>query len=121
MQVLPSTGAELARARGPRPFDADEHLFRPEVNVYLGMAFFADLRRRFGEDLSIVLSAYNAGPTRARRWREFPEAGDLPRFVERIPFTETRGYVKNVLRNREIYAWLYGETAAGLSAVFPGE
>jgi soluble lytic murein transglycosylase-like protein len=30
--------------------------------------------------------------------------------VERIPFTETRGYVKNVLLNREIYAWLYGPT-----------
>jgi len=113
MQVLPATGAELARARGPNPFHADEHLFRPEVNVHLGMAFFSDMRRRFGEDLSIILSAYNAGPTRARRWREFPEAGDLPRFVERIPFTETRGYVKNVLRNREIYTWLYGRGEAG--------
>ena len=68
MQVLPGTGAELARARGPRGFDAEEHLYRPEINVHLGMAFFADLRRRFGEDLSILLSAYNAGPTRARRW-----------------------------------------------------
>jgi soluble lytic murein transglycosylase len=111
MQVRPGTGAELARARGPRGFDADEHLYRPEINVHLGMAFFADLRRRFGEDLSILLSAYNAGPTRARRWREYPEAGDLVRFVERIPFTETRGYVKNVLLNREIYAWLYGPAA----------
>lgn len=108
MQLLPATGSELARARGPRGFDADEHLYRPEVNIHLGMAFFSDLRRRFGEDLSILLSAYNAGPTRALRWREFPEAGDLPRFVERIPFSETRGYVKSVLLNREIYAWLYG-------------
>jgi soluble lytic murein transglycosylase len=107
MQVLPATGAELARARGPRGFDADEHLYRPELNIHLGMNFFSDLRRRFGEDLSILLSAYNAGPTRALRWREYPEAGDLPRFVERIPFSETRGYVKNVLLNREIYAWLY--------------
>lgn len=108
MQVLPATGRELARARGPRGFDADEHLYRPEINLHLGMSFFSDMKRRFGEDLSIVLSAYNAGPTRALRWRKYPEAGDLPRFVERIPFTETRGYVKNVLRNREIYAWLYG-------------
>ena len=113
MQVLPATGAQLARARGPAGFDPDEHLFRPEVNVHLGMAFFSDLRRRFGEDLSILLSAYNAGPTRALRWREFPEAGDLPRFVERIPFAETRGYVKNVLLNREIYAWLYGSQLSG--------
>jgi soluble lytic murein transglycosylase len=113
MQVLPTTGAEVARARGPEGFDAEEHLFRPEVNVHLGVAFFADLRRRFGEDLSILLSAYNAGPTRARRWRQFPEAGDLPLFVERIPFSETRGYVKNVLLNREIYAWLYGASETG--------
>jgi soluble lytic murein transglycosylase len=108
MQVLPSTGASLARRDGPRGFDADEHLYRAEINIHLGTAFFVDMRRRFGEDLSIILSAYNAGPTRAQRWRQYPEAGDLPRFVERIPFTETRGYVKNVLRNREVYAWLYG-------------
>jgi soluble lytic murein transglycosylase len=107
MQVLPSTGAQLARAQGPGGFEANEHLYIPEINLHLGMAFFSDMRRRFGEDLSILLSAYNAGPTRATRWRRFPEAGDLPRFVERIPFAETRGYVKNVLLNREIYAWLY--------------
>jgi soluble lytic murein transglycosylase len=108
MQVLPSTGRELARAVGPTGFDPDEHLFRPEVNVHLGMAFFADMRRRFGEDPTIILSAYNAGPTRALRWWRYPEAGDLHRFTERIPFAETRGYVKNVRRNRAIYSWLYG-------------
>lgn len=108
MQVLPSTGRALARREGPRSFDADEHLYRPEINVHLGTAFFVDMRRRFGEDPTLILSAYNAGPTRANRWRRYPEAGDLPRFVERIPFSETRGYVRNVLLNREIYAWLYG-------------
>ena len=75
------------------------------------MAFFADMRRRFGQDLPIILSAYNAGPSRALRWREYPEARDMHLFVERIPFTETRGYVKNVLANRAIYAWLYGQTS----------
>ena len=60
-------------------------------------------------DLPVILSAYNAGPSRAQRWRQYPEARDMPLFVERIPFTETRGYVKNVLANRAIYAWLYGE------------
>lgn len=108
MQVLPSTGAELARTVGPRDFRADDHLYRAEINLHLGMAFFADLRRRFGDDLPILLSAYNAGPSRARRWQEFPEAKDLPRFVERIPFNETKGYVKAVLLNREIYRWLGG-------------
>ena len=107
MQVLPSTGRELARVQGPQGFEPEEHLYRPEINLHLGMSFFSDLRRRFGADLSVLLSAYNAGPTRARRWQAYPELGDLARFVERIPFAETRGYVKNVLLNREIYAWLY--------------
>jgi len=107
MQVLPSTGRELARVRGPRGFRADEHLYVAEINIHLGVAFFVDMRRRFGEDLPIILSAYNAGPTRATRWRRFPEVEDMPRFVERIPFTETRGYVKNVTRNLAIYSWLY--------------
>jgi soluble lytic murein transglycosylase len=108
MQVLPSTGRELARASGPGGFDPDEHLFQPEINIHLGMAFNADLSRRFNDAVHIVLCAYNAGPTRAIRWRQFPEAQDVPRFVEKIPFTETRGYVKAVLLNWAVYTWLYG-------------
>jgi len=108
MQVLPSTGRELARVAGPEGFRPDDHLYEAQINIHLGMAFFSDMRRRFGNVLPIILSAYNAGPTRAVRWREFPEYPDLPRFVERIPFVETRGYVKNVLANRAIYTWLYG-------------
>ncbi|MBT8397440.1 MAG: transglycosylase SLT domain-containing protein [Gemmatimonadetes bacterium] len=111
MQVLPSTGRELARTSGPAGFRPDDHLYVAEVNIHLGMAFFADMRRRFGQDLPIILSAYNAGPSRALRWRQYPEARDMHLFVERIPFTETRGYVKNVLANRAIYAWLYGQTS----------
>ena len=69
-----------------------------------------------------MLSAYNAGPTRANRWRKFPEADDPHRFTERIPFAETRGYVKNVTRNRALYRWLYGgggEGPAGTSVPGP--
>ena len=66
------------------------------------------MRRRY-EDLGLVLSAYNAGPTRATRWREYPEASDPHRFTERIPIEETRGYVKSVRRNLGLYRALYGE------------
>ena len=108
MQVMPPTGAQLARAHGPRPF-SDATLTRPEVNLHLGAAFFADMRRRYDDDLGLVLSAYNAGPTRATRWREYPEASDPHRFTERIPIEETRGYVKSVKRNLGLYRALYAE------------
>jgi len=108
MQVMPPTGAQLARAHGPRPF-TDESLSRPEVNLHLGAAFFVDMRRRYDNDLGLVLSAYNAGPTRATRWSSYPEASDPHRFTERIPIEETRGYVKSVRRNLGLYRALYGE------------
>lgn len=108
MQVMPPTGAELARAHGPDGFTR-ESLTRPEVNLHLGAAFFVDMSRRYDNELPLVLSAYNAGPTRATRWRRYPEAVDPLRFTERIPFTETRGYVKSVRRNLGLYRVLYGQ------------
>ena len=108
MQVMPPTGAELARAHGPDGFSR-ESLTRPEVNLHLGAAFFVDMSRRYDHQLPLVLSAYNAGPTRATRWRRYPEAVDPLRFTERIPFTETRGYVKSVRRNLGLYRALYDE------------
>ena len=105
---MPPTGAELARTHGPDGF-TEESLTRPEVNLHLGSAFFVAMSRRYDGELPFVLSAYNAGPTRATRWRRYPEASDLIRFTERIPFTETRGYVKNVRRNLALYEVLYGQ------------
>lgn len=107
MQVMPATGRQLAGRIGPRGFRT-ETLETPELNVHLGTRFLADLMRRYESDIPLILSAYNAGPSRANRWRRLPEAADPHRFTERIPFAETRGYVKNVVRNRALYRWLYG-------------
>lgn len=107
MQVMPATGRELAGRHGPSPF-LNEHLKAPEVSVHLGSAFLRDMRRRYAGDFPLFLSAYNAGPARANRWREFPEVADAARFTERIPFDETRGYVKLVRRNMAVYGVLYG-------------
>ena len=107
MQVMPATGRQLAAAAGIRGFHTGT-LETPELNVHLGTRFLAELLGRYEGDVPLVLSAYNAGPGRANRWRRFPEAEDARRFTERIPFAETRGYVKNVTRNRALYRWLYG-------------
>ena len=109
MQVMPETGRELARGQGIRGF-TPASLETAEINLHLGTTFWIDMNRRYGEgNLPLALSAYNAGPTRARRWRQLPEAGDPLRFTERIPFDETRGYVKNLTRNIHLYRFLYGE------------
>lgn len=109
MQVMPETGRQLARGAGIRGF-TPLSLETPEINLHLGTTFWLDMERRYGDgSLPLVLSAYNAGPARARRWRRLPEADDPLRFTERIPFDETRGYVKNITRNMHLYQFLYGE------------
>jgi soluble lytic murein transglycosylase len=53
----------------------------------------------------LASAAYNAGPNRARRWRDArPLEGAI--YAETIPFSETRDYVKKVTANAVFYAAL---------------
>jgi soluble lytic murein transglycosylase len=108
MQVMPETGRRLAAGLGIGGWDA-ELLYSAEINTALGTRFLADQMRRYGGSLPSVFSAYNAGPGRVERWRRYPEFGDEQLFTERIPFQETRDYVKILTRNIAIYRGLYGE------------
>jgi peptidoglycan lytic transglycosylase len=111
MQIMPPTGRELARKDGLSGF-ATNMLRDPAVNIRLGTLFFADLLQRNGGSLTYALAAYNAGPSRVARWRKNPEAADPDLFAERIPFAETRDYVRVVQQNARIYAALYGSEDA---------
>jgi len=108
MQIMPHTGLTLARTLKIKPFELRE-LFDPAVSIRLGSYFLGDQLRQFatgpGADLGfeLGLAAYNAGPHNARRWLERLPAEDPDAFVERIPFKETRLYVKLVLKNYAIY------------------
>jgi soluble lytic murein transglycosylase len=55
-----------------------------------------------------VLAAYNAGVSRVERWVAKAGMDDPEVFAERIPFVETRDYVRIVQRNRDLYRVLYG-------------
>jgi soluble lytic murein transglycosylase len=103
---MPQTGRSLARTLGVRRFSADM-LYRPELNIHFGMAYLADQLKAYSNRIDAVLAAYNAGPTRVERWQQFPEWNDRRLFAERIPFDETRDYVRIVQNNRRIYAVLY--------------
>jgi soluble lytic murein transglycosylase len=112
MQVMPATGRSLARSLGIRGFKA-EMLYTPDVNLRIGSRFLADMIRTWNDRTDYVLASYNAGPTRMARWRQFPEAGNADLFLERIPFDETRDYVRIVQLNARIYETLYGPLQSG--------
>jgi soluble lytic murein transglycosylase-like protein len=65
MQIIPSTGEELAARLGIR-WEGPHTLFDPAANVRIGVAYLQELRDRYG-DLSIALAAYNWGPGRIDR------------------------------------------------------
>lgn len=108
-QIMPATGAWLAAGAGVRTF-SPELLRVPEINLRMGSRFLRDQLRRYHGARDLSLAAYNAGPGRADRWkRELGYGGDPDAFRERIPFAETREYVKVVIRNAEVYRRLYGD------------
>lgn len=111
MQVMPETGRALAREAGLREYDP-ALLKEPDINVHLGSRYLRTMLDRYDRDLPLTLSAYNAGPTRAARWRELPEARDPELFSERVPYSETRDYIRHVVLHRALYTALYPEIEA---------
>jgi soluble lytic murein transglycosylase len=102
MQVMPATARWTARKIGLQGF-AVEHLHDPDINVQIGTAYLKLALDDFEGSMALAAAAYNAGPARARQWRQGPEL-DGAVWIENIPFDETRDYVKRVLANTTVYA-----------------
>jgi soluble lytic murein transglycosylase len=123
MQVMPETGEWIARNAGIAGFERTR-LFETEINISVGTWYLGHLMKRFRGDLTLVSAAYNAGPEAAASWtgREGATA-DPSTYVETIPYAETRGYVKKVLRNFAEYRRIYGRhgEAAGIPSLLRNE
>ncbi len=107
MQVMPATGRELGRRLRMRPVTR-RALHNPSVNVAIGAYFLARLLESRQGRVEEALAAYNAGPSRIPVWAGWGGYREPAEFVETIPLQQTRDYVQIILRNREIYRWLYG-------------
>ncbi|HEU5021357.1 MAG TPA: transglycosylase SLT domain-containing protein [Bryobacteraceae bacterium] len=114
MQVRPSTGRMMARREGIRAPSA-RRLLEPSLNIRLGTRYLRGQLDQWDGDWVKTLAAYNAGPSRVKRWVEQYGYDDPAEFVENIPFSETRDYVQAVLRNGQVYRDLYGKQKAVLA------
>ncbi len=105
MQLISGT-ARLVAAGTTIPFD--EHaLERPEVSIALGTRLLSSLRASFPSHPVLAIAAYNGGSGAVRRWLTDHGDDDFDVFIERIPFEETRNYLKRVLASEAAYAYLY--------------
>ncbi len=108
MQLLHGTARQMANGSRLKVND----LYDPEINIRLGLQYLKMLLERYDGRLYLALAAYNAGPHRADQWlKDFPLA-DEEEFIEMIPFSETRNYVKNILRNYFFYQYYRAGSAA---------
>jgi soluble lytic murein transglycosylase len=105
MQVIPATGRRYAMKMGIKPFTTSR-LTDPETNVRIGMTYFSELLRMFGDEAP-ALAAYNAGEHRVSQWLDERPGIDRDEFIDDIPFPETQNYVKRILGTAEDYRLLY--------------
>lgn len=119
LQLMPATARRVARRLGLR-FSAYRLTADPAYNLTIGQAYLAQLLDKYDGSYVLALAAYNAGPSRVRRWiRNFGDprdaAIDVVDWIETIPIGETRNYVQRVLEAIPVYRHVLGESPSALS------
>lgn len=108
MQVTSTTGEWIAEQMKIKDFKISR-LYEPEDNIAMGCWYIDNLRKEFGNNMDIVLAAYNAGRGNVQKWLADKEYSKDGKNLHYIPFKETDKYIKKIKVNYKIYKWLYGE------------
>jgi soluble lytic murein transglycosylase len=114
MQVMPRTARFVAHRIGIRRYDG-RSVTEAKTNITLGAGYLRIVLDQLGSQL-LASAAYNAGPARARRWRDEGRALEGAVYAETIPFPETRDYVKKVMANAVFYSALIEKKPTPLKA-----
>lgn len=114
MQVMPETADWVAAQIGLKPFNLED----PVDNINLGTWYLDYTHREYDNNSLFAVASYNAGPGSVADWIERFGISDLDRFVEQIPFPETRGYVESVFGNYWNYLRLYNPEVSQQLAQF---
>lgn len=110
MQIMPGTATHTVKMFNIPGYSSPSQLLDPDTNINIGTSYLQYVYQQFGNNRIFSSAAYNAGPGRVRTWLG-NSAGriDAVAFVESIPFSETRGYVKNVLAYDAYYRYFMGQ------------
>ncbi|WP_313319135.1 transglycosylase SLT domain-containing protein [Stenotrophomonas sp.] len=115
MQVLPATGASVARNIGLSGYGGAASLYDSDTNIAIGTAYLRQLMDKYNGLPYVTIAAYNAGPTPTARWQTQRPNYDPDFWIETISYKETREYVARVLAFSVIYDWRLNGNALTLS------
>lgn len=103
MQLMPSTAKFISRSM-PKKYRGRSKLTQADTNLALGTSYLRKMLKRFSGQTVLATAAYNAGARRIMRWLPAETTLDAERWIESIPYRETREYVTSVLAFTVIYA-----------------
>lgn len=104
MQLMPATAKRMSRSIKKLNYRSSTQLTHADTNLALGTQYLNKMLERFGGQTVLATAAYNAGENRVDRWLPKDSEMDAERWIENIPFRETREYVASVLAFTVIYA-----------------
>ena len=106
MQIMPETALWIAKQIEDDSFTV-EKLYIPDTNIKYGTWYLSELQEEFEGNEILMLAAYNAGRGNVHDWMKKYHWNMDFKDYEKIPFPETREYVKKVLNNKQEYNRLY--------------
>ena len=112
MQITPATADYIAQKSGGTEFEQGD-LATPQINISYGSWYLRYLLDRYDGNEVLALCAYNGGEGNVDRWLQEAHVADTGFTLERVPFAETREYVRRVLDARQDYRRQYA-TELGL-------
>lgn len=105
MQVTPGAAEEWAQARGEKNFNPNR-LLDPATNLRVGTWYLSKALQQWAqasEPVPLALAQYNAGRSNVLKWVDASSLADADYFISRIQFPSTKVYVRDVLKQYEIY------------------
>lgn len=106
MQIMPETASWIATQIKDDSFSVDK-LYNVNMNIKYGTWYLSELQTEFEGNEVLALAAYNAGRGNVYEWMEKYHWDIDFKDYTKIPFPETREYVKRVLENKKHYNKLY--------------
>lgn len=119
MQMIQPTAMEVA-GKLKMKIQFPEDLYRPDINIPMGTFYYSEVLKDFNMHVPLALAGYNAGPHKIKSFLSLrEETKKIPLtalndweseiWIDELPWAETTGYVKSILRNTLIYQMLQGK------------
>ena len=112
MQLMPNTAKYVAGLQGQKNWKGD--LTDVETNIGFGTFYLRHVMDKFDDHQVLATASYNAGPKRVGIWLP-PEDMPADVWIDAIPYSETRRYVRAVMAYTAIYEWHFNKKPVRLS------